>query len=69
VFVQQKRQADFIAAFLSELNYPATSIHGDRYQSQREQALRDFRTKKMSILVATSVAAKGLSKYVCNSVR
>jgi len=60
VFVEQKRQADFIAAFLSELNYPTTSIHGDRQQPEREQALRDFKTKKMKVLVATAVAARGL---------
>ncbi|XP_025207846.1 ATP-dependent RNA helicase vasa-like [Melanaphis sacchari] len=60
VFVEQKRQADFIAAYLSELNYPTTSIHGDREQPEREKALRDFKTKKMKILVATAVAARGL---------
>ncbi|XP_026821189.1 ATP-dependent RNA helicase vasa-like [Rhopalosiphum maidis] len=60
VFVEQKRQADFIAAFLSELNYPTTSIHGDREQPEREKALRDFKTKKMKVLVATAVAARGL---------
>jgi len=63
VFVEQKRQADFIAAFLSELNYPTTSIHGDRQQPEREQALRDFKTKKMKVLVATAVAARGLGIF------
>ncbi|XP_050426124.1 ATP-dependent RNA helicase vasa-like [Adelges cooleyi] len=60
VFVEQKRNADFIAAYLSDQNYPTTSIHGDREQPERELALRDFKTKKMKILVATSVAARGL---------
>lgn len=60
VFVEMKRTADFIAAFLSENNYPTTSIHGDRLQREREEALRDFRIGKMSILVATAVAARGL---------
>lgn len=60
VFVEQKKTADFIASFLSQSDYPATSIHGDRFQSQREEALRDFRSGKMPILVATSVAARGL---------
>jgi len=64
VFVEQKRQADFIAVFLSELNYPTTSIHGDREQPERERALKDFKTKKMKILVATSVAARGLGKFL-----
>lgn len=60
MFVEEKRQADFIAAFLSELNYPTTSIHGDRQQLEREIALKDFKQKKMKILVATSVASRGL---------
>lgn len=63
MFVEQKRQADFIAAFLSEMNFPTTSIHGDREQPERELALRDFKTKRMKILVATSVAARGLGMF------
>jgi probable ATP-dependent RNA helicase DDX4 len=60
VFVEQKRYTDFIAAFLSESNFPTTSIHGDRLQREREEALSDFKQGKMSILVATAVAARGL---------
>jgi len=60
VFVKTKRNADFIATFLSDDGYPTTSIHGDRLQSEREQALADFRSGRMPILVATSVAARGL---------
>jgi probable ATP-dependent RNA helicase DDX4 len=60
VFVETKRSADFLAAFLSENDFPTTSIHGDRMQSQREQALRDFKCGRMPTLVATAVAARGL---------
>ncbi|XP_076160936.1 ATP-dependent RNA helicase vasa isoform X2 [Ptiloglossa arizonensis] len=60
VFVEMKRKADFIAAFLSENDYPTTSIHGDRLQRQREEALADFKSGRMSVLVATAVAARGL---------
>ncbi|XP_033244047.1 ATP-dependent RNA helicase vasa-like [Drosophila miranda] len=52
--------ADFLASYLSETEHPTTSIHGDRLQSQREQALRDFKTGKMKVLIATSVASRGL---------
>uniref|UniRef100_A0A2S2NVA8 RNA helicase n=1 Tax=Schizaphis graminum TaxID=13262 RepID=A0A2S2NVA8_SCHGA len=68
VFVEQKRNADFIAAFLSEKDYPTTSIHGDREQPEREQALRDFKNNKMKILVATAVAARGLDIKGVNCV-
>ncbi|NWH73272.1 DDX4 helicase, partial [Piaya cayana] len=60
VFVDQKKKADYIAAFLCQENIPATSIHGDREQREREIALRDFRLGKCPVLVATSVAGRGL---------
>lgn len=60
VFVETKRDADFLASFLSETTHPTTSIHGDREQRQREEALADFKSKRMKVLIATSVAARGL---------
>lgn len=45
VFVDLKRTADFIAAFLSENNFRTTSIHGDRLQREREEALADFKVR------------------------
>ncbi|KAH8404418.1 hypothetical protein KR222_011468 [Zaprionus bogoriensis] len=70
VFVETKRGADFLASFFSETEFPTTSIHGDRLQSQREQALRDFKNGTMKVLIATSVASRGLDiknvKHVIN---
>nr|XP_036878211.1 probable ATP-dependent RNA helicase DDX4 isoform X1 [Manis javanica] len=60
VFVETKKKADFIATFLCQEKIPTTSIHGDREQREREQALGDFRCGKCPVLVATSVAARGL---------
>uniref|UniRef100_A0A8D0CKQ8 RNA helicase n=1 Tax=Scleropages formosus TaxID=113540 RepID=A0A8D0CKQ8_SCLFO len=60
VFVETKRKADFIATFLCQEKIPTTSIHGDREQRERELALGDFRSGKCPVLVATSVAARGL---------
>ena len=40
VFVEEKRQADFLASYLSLSGFPTTSIHGNREQPQREEALR-----------------------------
>ncbi|NXM66016.1 DDX4 helicase, partial [Serilophus lunatus] len=60
VFVDTKKKADFIACFLCQEKIPATSIHGDREQREREIALQDFRSGKCPVLVATSVAARGL---------
>uniref|UniRef100_A0A4W4GZD0 RNA helicase n=2 Tax=Electrophorus electricus TaxID=8005 RepID=A0A4W4GZD0_ELEEL len=69
VFVETKRSADFIATFLCQEKVPTTSIHGDREQREREMALSDFRTGRCPVLVATSVAARGLDiEHVQNVV-
>ncbi|VDC03314.1 unnamed protein product [Peniophora sp. CBMAI 1063] len=60
VFVETKRMADMLSDFLLTNNYPATSIHGDRTQREREMALQTFRTGRTPIMVATAVAARGL---------
>lgn len=60
VFVETKRNADFLASLLSENDIQSTSIHGDRLQRERETALRDFKNGYRNILVATGVAARGL---------
>ncbi|KAJ7484718.1 ATP-dependent RNA helicase ded-1 [Mycena latifolia] len=60
VFVETKRMADMLSDFLMSSNLPATSIHGDRTQREREMALQTFRTGRTPILVATAVAARGL---------
>lgn len=60
VFVETKKGADALEEFLVVEGFPATSIHGDRSQREREDALRAFRNGEKPILVATAVAARGL---------
>lgn len=60
VFVETKRMADMLSDFLMANNLPATSIHGDRSQRERETALHTFRIGRTPIMVATAVAARGL---------
>ncbi|TFK51997.1 DEAD-domain-containing protein [Heliocybe sulcata] len=60
VFVETKRMADMLSDFLMMNSLPATSIHGDRTQREREMALQTFRTGRTPIMVATAVAARGL---------
>ena len=60
VFVETKRGADALEDFLCGNGFPATSIHGDRSQQEREMALKSFRSGRTPILVATDVAARGL---------
>jgi len=70
IFVETKRMADSLSDFLLNQGFPATSIHGDRTQRERERALEMFRTSRCPILVATAVAARGLDipnvKHVVN---
>ena len=60
IFVQMKRTASQVCRMLRSLHIRAVEIHGDRSQTQREQALSDFRTGNAQIMVATDVAARGL---------
>ncbi|KAH7318504.1 P-loop containing nucleoside triphosphate hydrolase protein [Stachybotrys elegans] len=70
IFVETKRMADSLSDFLINQSFPATSIHGDRTQRERERALEFFRNGRCPILVATAVAARGLDiphvKHVIN---
>lgn len=56
VFVETKKGADALEDFLYREGYACTSIHGDRSQRDREEALSQFRTGKCPILVATAVS-------------
>ncbi|KAH7554242.1 hypothetical protein ACOSP7_028665 [Xanthoceras sorbifolium] len=60
VFVETKKGADALEHWLFMNGFPATTIHGDRSQQEREMALRSFKSGKTPILVATDVAARGL---------
>ncbi|XP_060090129.1 ATP-dependent RNA helicase DDX3X isoform X7 [Heteronotia binoei] len=70
VFVETKKGADSLEDFLYHEGYACTSIHGDRSQRDREEALHQFRSGRRPILVATAVAARGLDisnvKHVIN---
>ncbi|RKP39610.1 ATP-dependent RNA helicase DED1, partial [Dimargaris cristalligena] len=60
IFVETKRMADALTDFLLSRNLPATAIHGDRTQRDRERALDSFRSGRTPVMVATAVAARGL---------
>lgn len=60
VFVRRKSDADRLARAVRRGGVEATSIHADRTQEQRIEALEDFRTGRSAVLVATDVASRGL---------
>ena len=68
VFVGKKSKVDDIASDLSLKNIAVQSIHGDRDQSDREQALMDLKSGMVNILIATDVASRGIDIQVIISV-
>jgi ATP-dependent RNA helicase DDX3X len=68
VFVETKKRADDLEYTLRRERFPATSIHGDRTQWEREEALKQFKSGDLPILVATDVAARGLDISNVNHV-
>lgn len=60
IFVETKRSADYVEGVLSSKGFPACSIHGDKSQREREDALRTFKKSITPVMVATDVASRGL---------
>lgn len=60
VFVETKRDAKDLSDFLYKNKFYVDSIHGDKSQKEREEALQSFKNGSIQILVATSVASRGL---------
>ncbi len=60
VFARTKHGADRLSKKLSAHGVKAASIHGDRTQAQRNQALKGFQQGYYRVLVATDVAARGI---------
>jgi superfamily II DNA/RNA helicase len=60
VFVRTKRGADRLATKLRGHGVETAAMHGDMTQGARERALERFRAGKVTTLVATDVAARGL---------
>ncbi|XP_026463262.1 ATP-dependent RNA helicase p62-like isoform X2 [Ctenocephalides felis] len=70
IFVETKKKVENITRNIRRYGWPAVCMHGDKSQQERDYVLREFRSGKSSILVATDVAARGLDvdgiKYVIN---
>ena len=70
VFSRTKHGAERLTKKLVASGYKAVSIHGNKSQGQRDRAIRDFKAGRMTVLVATDVAARGIDipevKHVFN---
>ncbi len=60
VFCRTKVDVDRVANQLVDRGYDAEALHGDISQAQREKILNKFKKKRIKILVATDVAARGI---------
>lgn len=60
VFGRTKRGVEEISKNLFQKGFNVTSIHGDKAQFQRQQAIRMFKEDVVKIMIATDVAARGL---------
>ena len=60
VFCNTKKQVDELVQELQGRGYFADGLHGDLKQEQRDRVMKNFRTGRTDILVATDVAARGI---------
>ena len=60
IFTQTKREANSLAEFLNEQNLQARAFHSNKSQEMRTKTLDLFKNKKLKVLVATDVAARGI---------
>ncbi|MDN6730551.1 MAG: DEAD/DEAH box helicase [Atopostipes suicloacalis] len=60
VFSRTKHGADKIVKSLTNKGFKTKAIHGNKSQNVRQRTLRDLKERKINILVATDVAARGL---------
>ncbi|PHR74528.1 MAG: RNA helicase [Lutibacter sp.] len=60
IFRRTKYGVDKLEETLLRNNYKVTSLHGDKSQSLRQEALKQFKNNEVNILIATDVAARGI---------
>ena len=68
VFVETQQKCDSLFHDLMRAGYYALSLHGGKDQSDRDQAIADFKNHLRTIMVATSVAGRGLDVKDLNLV-
>ena len=60
VFTQMKHAADKLSRRLNASGISAAAIHGNKSQNARQTALENFKNKRVRVLVATDIAARGI---------
>jgi len=60
VFCNTKRKVDELTDKLNTRGYSVEALHGDMKQASRDRVMKQFRSGKLDLLVATDVAARGI---------
>ncbi|NQU79491.1 DEAD/DEAH box helicase, partial [Candidatus Woesearchaeota archaeon] len=60
IFTRTKHKANKLAVFLSKNGVCSDAIHGNKSQGARTKAIKDFKTGRTKVLVATDIAARGI---------
>ncbi len=60
IFTRTKHGADKVVKDLLRNGIKAQAIHGNKSQSARDKALKDFKSRSIRVLVATDVASRGI---------
>lgn len=60
VFCRMKRTVDQLARYLNGKNIEAHAIHGDLPQSKRNAVMKEFRSGKLAVLIASDLASRGI---------
>jgi len=68
IFVDRKEAVDNMLHKLMSAGFPCLSLHGGMEQIDRDSTILDFKNKKKTIMIATSVAARGLDVKDLNLV-
>ncbi|XP_053189063.1 probable ATP-dependent RNA helicase DDX43 [Scomber japonicus] len=63
IFVGKKLMADDLSSDMCLQGLAVQSLHGDREQCDREEALKDFKESRVRILIATDLASRGLDVH------
>jgi len=60
VFTRTKHGADRLIKTLINLGVKAAAIHGNKSQNARQNALEDFKNNRITVLIATDIASRGI---------
>ncbi len=68
VFTRTKHGANKVVQELERARIPAQAIHGNKSQGARELALKNFKSKRTRVLVATDIASRGIDVHELSCV-